>query len=113
MATSIIVNLTATPGLGSLMCRRLWAGLGQLALSVSGFCLITAWMIRYIYRAMMQQLDNPVPPAPSDWLWQWGVLLFGAAWLWSLVTSLSLWHQVKTTGQTAQQNLPPKITGLN
>lgn len=112
MATSIIVNLTATPGLGSVMCRRLWAGLGQLTLSVTGFCLIMVWMIRLIYRSVMEQTDNPVPPAPAGWMWKWGVLFFGAAWLWSLATSLSLWQQMKAAEPSAQKNVPPKITGL-
>ena len=104
-----MLNLTATPGLGSVMGRRPWAGLGQLTLSVTGFCLIMVWMIRLIYRSVMQQMDNPVPPAPADWMWKWGALLFGAAWLWSLVTSISLWRQVKTAEQAAQKNIPPRI----
>jgi len=102
--TAILVNLTATPGLGSLMCGRPWAGLGQLAFSVSGFCLIMAWMVRLIYRSMMAQMDNALPPMPASWLWQWGVVLFGAGWLWSLVTSLSLWRDSKVEPAT-----PPKI----
>ena len=103
------MNLTATPGLGSLMCRRWVPGLGQLTLSVTGFCLIMFWMLKLIYRSMMMQTGDAVPDAPATWLWQWGVLLFGAAWLWSLITSLSVWQQVKALEQIASTTAPPHI----
>lgn len=103
------MNLTATPGLGSLMCRRRVPGLGQLTLSVTGFCLIMFWMLKLIYRATMQQTGDVVPEAPATWLWHWGGLLFAAAWLWSLVTSLSLWREIKTLEQTAATTAPPHI----
>ena len=79
------MNLTATPGLGSLMCRRWVPGLGQLALSVTGFFLIMVWLLKIIYRSTMQQIGESVPDAPADWMWKWGVLCFALGWLWSLV----------------------------
>ena len=113
VATAIIMNLTATPGLGSLMCGRKWAGLGQLAFSVTGFCLIMVWMLKLIYRSTMVQMEEPAPAAPADWMRTWGVLLFGIGWLWSLVTSLSLWREAKAAEQTMKANVPPKITDEN
>jgi len=40
-ANCILVNLAATPGLGSLIGRRYLAGSGQLALALVGFVLLT------------------------------------------------------------------------
>ncbi|MGA2786660.1 MAG: hypothetical protein ABSF60_03955, partial [Verrucomicrobiota bacterium] len=96
--TCILTNLCATPGLGSLMARRVLAGTGQLLLALAGFVLIVGWIFELCYSVYLQQLGNPVPPDSSGWLWKWGLLLFGAGWVWSLVTSLSLLRQAKADG---------------
>lgn len=109
IVAAILVNLTATPGLGSLACRRLVPGAGQLTLSVTGFCLITVWMLKMIYRSTMQQIGEAAPAAPASWMWKWGVLCFAAAWLWALVTSISLWRQAKALKQVEKNAVPPRI----
>lgn len=113
VVTAILINLTATPGLGSLMCRRLVPGFGQLALALTGFCLIVTWMLKMFYRSTLQQMGEAVPEEPADWMWKWGVLFFGVAWLWSLVTSISLWRQEKTAERDAQSNVPPRINEVS
>lgn len=107
--TCIMINLAATPGLGSVMCRRMIAGLGQLALSVSGFCLILVWMMRFFYNLAMEQVDAAAQPPPPGWLWQTGAICFGAGWLWSLATSFSLLREAKKNERLAQQTVPPRI----
>jgi hypothetical protein len=112
VVTCILINLTATPGLGSLMCRRMSCGLGQLVLALTGFCLIVTWMFQIFYRSIMEQMDKPVPPDPAGWTWKWGVLFFGVAWLWSLVTSIGLWRAAKAAEREAQSDVPPRINDV-
>ena len=107
-----MTNLCATPGLGSLMARRVFAGIGQLLLALAGFVLIVGWMFELFHRVFLQQLGNPVPPDSSGWMWKWGLLLFGASWLWSLVTSLSLLRQAKTDGQVEPKSIPPRMADV-
>ena len=111
-ASCSLVNLAATPGLGSLMARRVFAGIGQLLLGLAGFILIVGWMFELFHRVFLQQLGDPVPPDSSGWMWKWGLLLFGASWLWSLVTSLSLLRQAKADGQVEPQPIPPRMADL-
>jgi len=110
--TCILTNQLATPGLGSLMARRVWAGTGQLLLALAGFVLIVGWMFELCHRVYLQQLDEPVPPDSSGWMWRWGLLFFGASWMWSLVTSLSLWRQAKADEPAELRTIPPKLTNL-
>jgi hypothetical protein len=111
-ASCALVNLAATPGLGSLMARRIVAGIGQLLLGLLGFILIVGWMFELFHRVFLQQLGDPVPPDSSGWMWKWGLLLFGASWLWSLVTSLSLLRQAKADGQVEPKPIPPRMADL-
>ena len=108
--TCVMINLCATPGLGSLMARRVVAGLGQLLLAVVGFLLITYWMCLLFYREINEAMQKPVALHAPDWLWQIGLLLFGAAWLWSLVTSISLLVDSKRSRTATLKNTPPRIS---
>src|ERR1700722_583617 len=84
-----LVNQFATPGLGSLMARRWIAGAGQLALSVTGFVLVIVWFFK-IMAQYYGQITGDVATPPVAWIGETGGILFAAAWLWSLVTSISL-----------------------
>lgn len=105
---SFIVNQFATPGLGSLMAGRYIAGGGQLLLALAGFVLVTGWFVMNLINLYAQIEDGP-PPKPYAWLGQWGALVFAAAWLWSLVTSLGLLRQARMLEAAALKNLPPRI----
>jgi hypothetical protein len=91
------------------MARRFIAGTGQLLLALAGFVLIVGWMFELFYHIFLQQLGDPVPPDSSGRMWKWGLLFFGASWLWSLVTSLSLWRQAKADGQVETKPIPPRM----
>src|ERR1017187_3392910 len=106
--TCILTNLCATPGLGSLMGRRFFAGTGQLLLALAGFGLIVIWLFEFFHRIYLQQLDEPLPPNTSNWMGKWGLICFVASWLWSLVTSLSLLWQAKAAEPAGPQSLPPR-----
>ena len=102
------INLLATPGLGSVMGGRKMAGRGQLVFSVTGFCLIVAWIFQVSLgpaEAAMNGTDAAPVPA---WWWQYGVLAFGIGWLWSLITSVSMLIEAKNSGKN-QPRVPPKL----
>jgi hypothetical protein len=107
--TCVLTNLAATPGLGSLMGRRIFAGIGQLILALVGFFLILGWMFKLFYRLFQEQLGGTVPQNSSGWMLKWGLIVFGMSWLWSLVTSVSLLWQAKMDERKNLENLPPKL----
>ena len=107
--TCLLTNLFATPGLGSLMARRIFAGVGQLLLAMAGFGLIMGWIFELCHRVYLQQLDEPVPPDSAGWTGKWGLICFGASWLWSLVTSLSLLRQAKADEPAEPGPVPPRM----
>jgi hypothetical protein len=91
------------------MARRVLVGTGQLLLALAGFVLLVGWIFELCHRVFLQQLGEPVPPDSSGWMWKWGLLFFGASWLWSLVTSLSLLRQAKSDEQVEPRPIPPRM----
>jgi 4a-hydroxytetrahydrobiopterin dehydratase len=99
-----LLNLLATPGLGSLMAGRWFAGVGQLLLALLGFALILVWFLKNIVPYYGQMFsDHPAPHVN----WKIGIdgaIIFIGSWIWSLVTSLSLMreaaHEKNSTMET-------------
>jgi len=91
------------------MGRRIFAGVGQLILALAGFFLIAGWMFKLFYRIFQGQLGGTVPQNSSGWMLKWGLIIFGAGWLWSLVTSISLLWQAKMDERKNLENVPPKL----
>ena len=90
-----VINLAATPGLGSWIAGRVVEAVGQLILSVSGFCLIIAYLVQMVVNAF-KQLDGTPPETKSFlWLLKVGGGIFVLAWIWSLFTSISVWREAK------------------
>jgi hypothetical protein len=103
-----LVNQFATPGLGSLMAGRMIAGLGQVIVAVAGFALVVVWFVLTMIQTY-KQFTEDAPAESHARFGETGALIFAAAWLWSLVTSLGLLRQAKTLEQTSQRNVPPRI----
>ena len=55
-----LLNLLATPGLGSLLCGRWIAGAGQLVLCVAGFAVFIVWFVKEMIRIL--------PWASASWM---------------------------------------------
>jgi len=108
-ASCALINLAATPGLGSLIARRYVAGSGQLLLALAGFGLITGWMFELFYRLYLQQVGEPASAHSAGWMGKWGSICFGAAWLWALVTSLSVWRQAGAETSGPVKSTPPPM----
>jgi hypothetical protein len=104
-----LVNQFATPGLGSLMGGRIVAGLGQLLLSILGFALVMVWFLRTMkeYYSLMTEDITEVSYAKYALA---GALFFAAAWLWSLLTSISMIRQAKEEAPPSPPAVPPRIT---
>ena len=111
-----LVNLFATPGLGSLMAGRWIAGSGQLILAVAGFVLVVVWF----FKVMIQyygQISGDVPVHPVGWIGVTGGIMFVASWFWALVTSISLFVEARrnaaagTSGNidSPGRSVPPPI----
>jgi hypothetical protein len=114
--SALLVNQFATPGLGSLMAGRWLAGTGQLALAVAGFVMVVAWFLETMVQ-LYGQIDGDVPPHPVGWIGATGAILFAMAWLWALVTSVSLVRETAGTGETSPENpevkaMPPRMADL-
>ena len=94
---AILMNLLGTPGLGSLMARRWFAGSLQLLLAVIGFLLICIWCYKLVTTSfdIADEFGNHAPVKPVWPIGLTGAILFIIAWLWSLVTSVSLWTAAK------------------
>jgi hypothetical protein len=107
-----LMNLCATPGLGSVMGRRVVVGTGQLLLSVTGFGLLLGWMWKFFYQLYQQAMDQPPTPEAYGWLGLWGLIFFGAGWLWSLVTSWSLLQEAKRAAQANASHVPPRLSEI-
>jgi 4a-hydroxytetrahydrobiopterin dehydratase len=104
----VLLNLLGTPGLGSIMARRWVAGAGQLLLSVVGFILILVWFYRLVIVQFYGQMNGSVPVQPVGQIGLTGLILFAAAWLWTLATSVSL---LRNTSQHRLESLESFAAG--
>jgi 4a-hydroxytetrahydrobiopterin dehydratase len=103
-----LLNLLATPGLGSILGRRWIAGGGQLILAVVGFVLIMAWFVKEMTQ-YYGQITGDVKPYPIGWILEAGVIVSVVAWAWSAVTSLSLLREAAANTTRSLENFgaPP------
>lgn len=91
---SVLINQLATPGLGSLLAGRWLAGIGQLLLALAGFVMVVGWFALAMIQ-LYRQINGDPAPKPVGWLGETGGFTFAAAWLWALITSLSLLRETK------------------
>jgi 4a-hydroxytetrahydrobiopterin dehydratase len=106
-----LVNLLATPGLGSLMAQRWFAGIGQLALAVVGFALFVFWFVKVMIQ-YYEQIGSDAPTSPIHWkMALTGTAIFVLSWLWSAVTSLNLMREAAANTDRSLKNFaaPPTL----
>ena len=107
--TCVLINQLATPGLGSIIAGRRISGLCQLGLALIGFILLVGWMVNFFYALAMNQLEQPPPTGSYGWMGKWGLLSFGAGWVWSLVTSALLLREAGEEPPPRPPDLPPPV----
>ncbi len=91
---AVLMNLLATPGLGSLMARRRMAGTGQLVVFLAGFLLFMSWFARLMIETYREVVNGAAPHSVAL-LGELGVGFVAVAWIWSLFTSLSILREGK------------------
>jgi len=92
------INILATPGLGTLIAGKFFAGIVQLIFSVAGFSLIIHWF----YTLFKSMISGGASGASSEW--QLGLVFFGIGWILSVFSSLSLIRN-------APSKKPPRLDG--
>lgn len=103
-----LLNLLATPGLGSLVAGRRLAGGGQLLLALVGFTLFVIWFVKEMTQ-LYGQISGNVEVRPVGKYLVAGLVLFALAWIWSAVTSLNLVREAASGKVQALKNFaaPP------
>jgi 4a-hydroxytetrahydrobiopterin dehydratase len=104
-----LLNLLATPGLGSLVCRRWIAGSGQLILAVAGFAWVAVWFLKEMIPYYGTMFGDEPSRLPGLKMFAEGSALFAASWLWSAVTSVSLLREASADNLQSIKNFaaPP------
>ena len=107
------MNVAATPGLGSWMGRRRKVGAAQLTLALIGFFLVAGWMFAKMLGGLKEAgvaiifpqfiLDHQGAVGLA------GAVIFCLAWVWSLITSISIYLSVGKEKQGAPPPLPPPM----
>jgi len=108
----LLVNQFATPGLGSLMGRRILAGILQLTLALIGFGGFVGWFIQRMIDLYRQTDEFPSPPAHHLPLLEPSLIIFAASWCLSWITSLQLLREAKRNeaGKPPPGLPPPRIS---
>jgi 4a-hydroxytetrahydrobiopterin dehydratase len=106
-----MLNLLATPGLGSLLCGRWVAGTGQLLFSVAGFTFVIVWFFKEMIPYYGMMFDEDTPHLPGMKMLAAGGNLFAVSWLWSAVTSFSLLRESTSSRLRSLENsaTPPQL----
>ena len=108
IVSCVLLNLVATPGLGSLLAQRWIAGVGQVVLSLVGFVLMLVWFYKLVVVQFYGQINGGVQVQSVGWIGAFGAGLFALAWCWSLVTSFSL---LRAASQASLESLASFAAG--
>ena len=108
---AILINLIATPGLGSWIAHRRQAATGQLILVLAGFAGFLVHLFRMVadsWTAAWNGLD-PLPAPPE--LLNRSLALMGIAWVWSAITSIQIYLEIRRTDRSKPPRLeqPPRL----
>ncbi len=106
LLTCVVINQLATPGLGSLLARRFVAGTGQLLLALIGSGLFVGWFIQKMRLLYGQIIETQLSSDAGSRLLKGGLIIFAAAWIWALLTSLQL---IRTAPKDSIPPLPPVL----
>jgi 4a-hydroxytetrahydrobiopterin dehydratase len=101
-ASAAFLNLLVAPGLGSLLAKRWYAGLGQLAMLAVGMTMLLIWLLKILgqyYGLMFGETHTE----SVGWYGKTGAILFCASWIWALLTSVSIFLEA------GKKRLPPEL----
>jgi len=92
------------------MAGRLIAGIGQLLLAVTGFAMVVAWFVTVVIQFYSLIGGGNTNPRSVAWLGLAGFGVFVLAWLWALVTSLSLLREASRNEVAEFAQIKPRRT---
>jgi len=101
----VVTNQLVTPGLGSIVAGRFWAGLIQLALALAGCVLLVLWFF-HLLKVELQGEDLAAGLHPYAWLGEVGLALFLSGWLLALSSSVGILRQARAN---ETNTAPPRI----
>ncbi len=104
----LILNLFATPGLGSWIANRTGPAIGQLILAFVGFCVIIAWFVQLEWQMYNAIMSDNHGDASYTRLGKIGAVIFIGAWLWSFQTSLSVRAEARRNESAKKPPEPPE-----
>jgi 4a-hydroxytetrahydrobiopterin dehydratase len=107
-----LLNQLATPGLGSVIAGRWLAGGGQLLMSTAGFALVMVWFFKEMAQ-FYGQISGNVAVHPIGRILAAGLILFALAWVWSLVTSFSLFREASKVSLTKLESFAAGLVKLD
>lgn len=91
---ALLTNLFVMPGVGSWMAGQRLLGAVHFLMSCAGVGMMMVWLCWFMFQWIKSQ-SMPQARGPVFLLAAGGVVLFAAAWLWSLMVSIAL---VRRTG---------------
>ena len=107
--TCFMANQFGAPGLGSIAGGRRVIGTLQLLLALAGVGLLAVWIFQFSRNLALKLIEDAPPPPLAGWWWRWGLICFGAGWLWSLVTSLILLRQASAEANHPNSGVLPDL----
>ena len=114
----MVINLVATPGLGSIWAGRVIAGILQLSFALVGCGLVMFWLWKYFYALALQPLTGEGSATPTDahgWIGKWGILCLAVSWLWSAISSIGIVRQANREDPVripSPADIPPRISDV-
>ncbi|HEY1171487.1 MAG TPA: hypothetical protein VGH19_08975 [Verrucomicrobiae bacterium] len=86
--TCLLLNVAAWPGLGSVLAER-FSGWLQMILSLGGLLMVASSLFQFM-TMLWEETRYPTMQDRFVRVAICGALAFAAAWVWSLITSLSV-----------------------
>lgn len=74
--------------------------------------MICWWVLRTVYRILLQQFGEPAGHESIGWIWKVGMIGFIASGSWTLFTCLDLHRQAELEERKHSQNMPPRLSDL-
>lgn len=103
----ILLNLFAWPGLGSVLAER-FSGWFQMLLSMSGVLMVIAGFFQFT-TMIWEETRYPTWQDRFVWLALGGATAFACAWIWSLITSLSIFKKAVPAATPPKMKGPPPL----